>query len=66
MRRLSLLRHLLCLRRCDLVPKTGGPGEMESEMLEVTLVDRQPTSELSCQIVSAPELDGLILRVPQL
>ena len=35
-------------------------------MLEITLVDRQPTSRLSCPIVSAPELDGLILRVPQL
>ena len=47
-------------------PKTGGPSEMESDMLEITLVDRQPTSRLSCQIVSAPELDGLILKVPQL
>jgi 2Fe-2S ferredoxin len=47
-------------------PKTGGPGEMESDMLEITLVDRQATSRLSCQIVSSPELDGLLLRVPQL
>ena len=47
-------------------PKTGGPGEMESDMLEITLVDRQATSRLSCQIVSSPELDGLLLRVPRL
>ena len=46
--------------------KTGGPSEMESDMLEITLVDRQPTSRLSCQITSVPELDGLILKVPQL
>src|SRR6516165_11565827 len=46
--------------------KTGGPSEMESDMLEITLVDRQPTSRLSCQITSAQELDGLILKVPQL
>jgi 2Fe-2S ferredoxin len=46
--------------------KTGGPGEMESEMLEITLVTRRETSRLSCQITSVKELDGLILRVPQL
>ncbi|HZT18899.1 MAG TPA: 2Fe-2S iron-sulfur cluster-binding protein [Dongiaceae bacterium] len=46
-------------------PKTGGPGEMESEMLEITLGERKETSRLSCQIVSSPELDGLVLRVPE-
>src|SRR5262249_61765171 len=43
--------------------KTGGPSEMERDMLEITLVTRQATSRLSCQITSSPELDGLILRV---
>jgi 2Fe-2S ferredoxin len=46
--------------------KTGGPSEMESDMLEITMVDRQATSRLSCQIISAAELDGLILKVPRL
>jgi ferredoxin len=39
---------------------------MESDMLEITMVDRQATSRLSCQIISAAELDGLILKVPRL
>jgi 2Fe-2S ferredoxin len=37
---------------------------MESDMLEITVAERKPTSRLSCQIKSAPELDGLVLRVP--
>ena len=44
--------------------KTGGPDDMESDMLEITVAERKPTSRLSCQIKSAPELDGLILHVP--
>ena len=44
--------------------KTGGPDDMESDMLEITVAERKPTSRLSCQIKSAPELDGLVLRVP--
>ena len=48
------------------VEKTGKPDEMESEMLELTLVQRAETSRLSCQITVSPALDGLVLRVPQL
>jgi 2Fe-2S ferredoxin len=44
--------------------KTGAPDDMESDMLEITVAERKPTSRLSCQIKSAPELDGLILHVP--
>ena len=44
--------------------KTGAPDDMESDMLEITLAERKPTSRLSCQIKAVPELDGLILRVP--
>jgi len=48
----------------DWYGKTGAPDDMESDMLEITVAERKPTSRLSCQIKSAPELDGLILRVP--
>ena len=44
--------------------KTGKPDDMESDMLEITVAERKPTSRLSCQIKSAPELDGLVLHVP--
>jgi len=39
---------------------------MESDMLEITLAERKPTSRLSCQIKACRKLDGLILRVPQI
>ena len=44
---------------------TGEPDDMESDMLEITVAERKPTSRLSCQIQARPELDGLVLRVPQ-
>jgi 2Fe-2S ferredoxin len=44
--------------------KTGGPGDMESDMLEITTAERQEMSRLSCQIVASEALDGLILHVP--
>ncbi len=44
--------------------KTGQVSDMEDEMLEITVAERKPFSRLSCQIHSAPELDGLILHVP--
>lgn len=45
--------------------RTGEPAEMEDAMLDVTLAPRQATSRLSCQIEMRPELDGLVLTVPE-
>jgi 2Fe-2S ferredoxin len=45
---------------------TGEPDDMESDMLEITVAERKPTSRLSCQIEAKPELDGLVLRVPEI
>ena len=39
------------------------PGADEDAMLEMTATPREPNSRLSCQIVLAPELDGLVVRV---
>jgi 2Fe-2S ferredoxin len=50
----------------DWVAKTGNPGEMENDMLEITMAERKATSRLSCQIVATEELDGVVLRVPQI
>jgi ferredoxin, 2Fe-2S len=44
--------------------KTGGPSEMEEDMLDFAF-DVRPTSRLSCQIKVTDALDGLILRVPE-
>ena len=44
--------------------RVGAPSEMESSMLEI--VDHlQPNSRLSCQVKLRPELDGLIVHLPE-
>ncbi len=45
--------------------KTGEVDDIENTMLEMTDVEREANSRLSCQIIASPELDGLILRVPE-
>ena len=42
----------------------GSPDREESMMLESAPAPRQVHSRLSCQIVSRPALDGLVLYVP--
>ena len=44
--------------------RTGEPDAMEDGMLDCVL-DRRPTSRLSCQIPVREELDGLIVHVPE-
>jgi len=39
-------------------------GEEQEEMLNATAAERKPNSRLSCQIPAIPELDGLIVRMP--
>jgi ferredoxin, 2Fe-2S len=39
-------------------------GEEQEEMLGATAAERKPNSRLSCQIPAIPELDGLIVRMP--
>jgi 2Fe-2S ferredoxin len=44
--------------------KTGAPSQMEEDMLDFAF-DVRPTSRLSCQIKVTPELDGLVVRIPE-
>src|SRR6185503_8087847 len=44
--------------------KTGATRPMEEDMLDFAYGVR-PTSRLSCQIRITPELDGLIVRIPE-
>jgi 2Fe-2S ferredoxin len=44
--------------------KLPRPSGMEKDMLECVLEPR-PNSRLSCQIVVTPELDGLVVRMPE-
>lgn len=46
--------------------KVGSPATRdEEEMLESASAELRPSSRLSCQIVMAPELDGLIVHLPE-
>jgi 2Fe-2S ferredoxin len=45
-------------------PRLPRPGADERAMLDMTAAPREPHSRLSCQIVLAPELDGLVARLP--
>jgi 2Fe-2S ferredoxin len=40
-------------------------GDDQDAMLDSTAADRLPNSRLSCQISVRPELDGLIVRMPE-
>lgn len=44
--------------------KVGAPDVMEEDMLDFAYEVR-PASRLSCQIKVAPELDGLVVQVPE-
>jgi 2Fe-2S ferredoxin len=46
------------------VERTGEPDAMEDGMLDCVL-DRRPTSRLSCQIPVREEIDGLVVYVPE-
>ncbi len=44
---------------------TGSPDHLEKDMLECAM-DLQDNSRLSCQIEVSDELDGLVVRMPEL
>ncbi len=48
----------------DWLAKCGTPGEQEASMLSFAAT-AQPNSRLSCQITMSPELDGLVVRMPE-
>jgi 2Fe-2S ferredoxin len=44
--------------------RTGTPGEQEASMLSFAAT-AQPNSRLSFQITMSPDLDGLVVRLPE-
>jgi 2Fe-2S ferredoxin len=40
-------------------------SEQELGMLAVTVAERRPNSRLACQIKATPELEGLIVHMPE-
>jgi 2Fe-2S ferredoxin len=44
--------------------RVGGPDVMEEDMLDFAY-DMRPNSRLSCQIRVTPELEGLVVHLPE-
>src|SRR3954447_6099341 len=51
--------------REDQLAKTPAMGPDEDAMLEGTASERKPNSRLSCQLVVSPEMDGLVVYLPE-
>jgi ferredoxin, 2Fe-2S len=55
-----------CYVDADWAAKAGTPtSQDEIDMLDCTSAEIRSTSRLSCQIVMTPELDGLIVHMPE-
>lgn len=44
---------------------TPAQSDDEKAMLEFTASERRPNSRLSCQLVVTPELEGLVVHLPE-
>jgi 2Fe-2S ferredoxin len=51
--------------REDQLAKIPAMGPDEDAMLEGTASERKPNSRLSCQLVVSPEMDGLVVYLPE-
>ncbi|MBV9824683.1 MAG: (2Fe-2S)-binding protein [Alphaproteobacteria bacterium] len=49
----------------DQLAKLPPIGPDEEAMLEGTVSPRQPNSRLSCQLTMTPEMDGLVVTMPE-
>ena len=49
----------------DQLSRTPTQSDDEKAMLEFTASERRPNSRLSCQLVVTPELDGLVVHLPE-
>ncbi len=49
----------------DQLALTPPQSDDEKAMLEFTASERKPNSRLSCQLVVTPEMDGLVVRLPE-
>jgi 2Fe-2S ferredoxin len=47
------------------IARLAAVSDEEDALLDGTASERQPHSRLSCQIKITPELDGLVLRLPE-
>mgnify|MGYP002619500948 CR=1 FL=1 len=46
--------------------KVPAPNERETGMLECVAAELKPNSRLCCQIIMTPELDGIVVDIPDI
>jgi ferredoxin, 2Fe-2S len=51
--------------REDQLPLTPAMQPDEDAMLDGTASERRPNSRLSCQLVVSPQMDGLVVQMPE-
>jgi 2Fe-2S ferredoxin len=51
--------------REDQLPLTPPMQPDEDAMLDGTASERRPNSRLSCQLIVSPQMDGLVVRMPE-
>jgi len=51
--------------RDEHLPLLDEIGEMEEDLLDMGVSDRRDGSRLSCQIPMTPQLDGLVVDIPE-
>ncbi|WP_076858414.1 2Fe-2S iron-sulfur cluster-binding protein [Bradyrhizobium mercantei] len=49
----------------DFLDRLPVMNAVEDEMLDCTATERKPSSRLSCQIKLTPDLDGIVIHVPE-
>lgn len=54
-----------CYVEGEQAARLPAPSDAELEMLENVAAARLPNSRLSCQIKVTPELEGLVVRIPE-
>jgi ferredoxin, 2Fe-2S len=47
------------------IDRLPAPDDMENDLLDGVASERQAASRLSCQLIVTPDLDGLVVRVPE-
>lgn len=53
-----------CYVDADWLPRTGALSPGEEDMLDLGMAEPRPESRLTCQIRLTPELDGIVIHVP--
>ncbi len=49
----------------DYLEKLEAPNDNELAMLDYSVAERKPNSRLACQVKVTPEMDGIVVQLPE-